>query len=205
MSYFDAAQRRALYTPAFADRVGAGHAPDPLRAALESSSASDPAEAAADADVQLYLPEDLLVKMDIASMAYSLEVRSPLLDQDVVEYAARLPRSLKLRGLTLKYLLRRAMADVLPEAILHRRKMGFGVPMAGWLRREWRDLVHDTLFSARAAGRGYFVPAEVRRYVDEHEAGRVSHTHRIWNLLMIELWHRAFIDAPAPASAPPCG
>ena len=204
MSYFDAAQRRALYAPGFADRVAAGDVTGRLRAVLESSSAADPAEAAADADVQLYLPEDLLVKMDIASMAYSLEVRSPLLDQDVVEYVARLPRSLKLRGLTLKYLLRRAMADVLPEGILHRKKMGFGVPMAGWLRHEWRDLVHDTLFSARAVERGYFVPAEVRRYVDEHESGRVTHTHRIWNLLMIELWHRAFIDASAPASAPPC-
>jgi asparagine synthase (glutamine-hydrolysing) len=202
VSYFDRAQRRALYAPEFADRVGANRAPDRLRATLEASAATDPVEAAADADVQLYLPEDLLVKIDIASMASSLEVRSPLLDQDVVEFAARLPRSLKLRGLTLKYLLRRAMADVLPDAVLRRKKMGFGVPMAGWLRHEWRDLVHDTLFSTRASERGYFVPAEVRRYVDEHMAGRATHTHRIWNLLMIELWHRTFIDAPA-APAPP--
>jgi asparagine synthase (glutamine-hydrolysing) len=200
MSYFDPEQRRALYAPEFAGRVGANGTADRLRATLEASSATDPAEAAADADVQLYLPEDLLVKMDIASMAHSLEVRSPLLDQDVVEFVARLPRSLKLRGLTLKYLLRRAMADVLPDAVLRRKKMGFGVPMAGWLRHEWRDLVHDTLFSTRATERGYFVPAEVRRYVDEHMAGRATHTHRIWNLLMIELWHRTFIDGPAATS-----
>ena len=203
MSYFDPGQRSALYAPEFAARVAAGRTADRLRTTLEASSATDPAEAAADADVQLYLPEDLLVKMDIASMAHSLEVRSPLLDQDVVEFAARLPRSLKLRGLTLKYLLRRAMADVLPDAVLRRKKMGFGVPMAGWFRREWRDLVHDTLFSAPATGRGYFAPADVRRYVDEHMAGRAAHTHRIWNLLMIELWHRTFIDVPAAGPTPP--
>ena len=198
LSYFDPAQRRALYTPEFAARVAADPTADRLRAALEGSSARDPVEAAADADMQLYLPEDLLVKMDVASMAASLEVRSPLLDQDLVEFAARLPRSLKLRGVTRKYLLRRAMAGVLPDAILRRRKMGFGVPMGAWFRREWRDLVHDTLFSSRAAGRGYFVAADVRRYVDEHMSGRATHTHRIWNLLMIELWHRTFIDEPAP-------
>ncbi len=204
MSYFDRQQRRALYAPDFADRVAAGSAGDRLRAALEASSAADPVEAAADADMQLYLPEDLLVKMDIASMAWSLELRSPLLDQDLVEFAARLPRPLKLRGLTLKPLLRRVMAGVLPEAILRRRKMGFGVPMAGWLRHEWRDLVHDTLFSTRARERGYFIPGAVRRFVDDHTAGRATHTNRIWNLLMIELWHRTFIDPPAPGPTPPC-
>jgi asparagine synthase (glutamine-hydrolysing) len=199
MSYFDREQRRALYAPGFAERVGADGAAHRLRETLAGSSASDPAEVAADADLQLYLPEDLLVKMDIASMAYSLEVRSPLLDQDVVEFAARLPRSLKLRGLTLKYLLRRAMGNVVPDAILRRRKMGFGVPMGDWFRLEWRDLVHDTLFSTRAIGRGYFAAGEVRRYVDEHMAGRATHTHRIWNLLMIELWHRTFIDELTPS------
>jgi len=204
MSYFDRDQRRALYAPDFADRVAAGSGGDRLRATLEASSAADPVEAAADADMQLYLPEDLLVKMDIASMAWSLEVRSPLLDQDLVEFAARLPRPLKLRGLTLKPLLRRVMAGVLPEAIRRRRKMGFGVPMAGWFRHEWRDLVHDTLFSARAQERGYFSPGAVRRCVDDHIAGRATHTNRIWNLLMIELWHRTFIDAAAPGPTPPC-
>jgi asparagine synthase (glutamine-hydrolysing) len=197
MSYFDREQRRALYTPEFAARVGVDSAAARLRATLESSSAADPVEVAADADMQLYLPEDLLVKIDIASMAYGLEVRSPLLDQDVVEFVARLPRPLKLRGFTLKSLLRRAMAGVLPDEILRRRKMGFGVPMAGWLRREWREFVQDLLFSTRTIERGYFVPAEVRRCVDEHMSGRATHTHRIWNLVMIEMWHRMFIDRAA--------
>jgi asparagine synthase (glutamine-hydrolysing) len=201
MSYFDREHRRALYAPEFSQRLGDARAADRLQAVLEGSHATDPVEAAADADIQLYLPEDLLVKMDIASMACSLEVRSPLLDQDLVEYTARLPRSLKLRGVTLKYLLRRAMKDVLPDEVLRRKKMGFGVPMSGWIRREWREMVHDTLFSTRARERGYFDAAEVRRYVDEHMEGRATHTHRIWNLLMIELWHRTFIDRPASTAA----
>jgi asparagine synthase (glutamine-hydrolysing) len=194
VSYFDGGERRALYTPEFAGRVDADAADGRLRATLEASSATDPVEAAADADMQLYLPEDLLVKMDIASMAASLEVRSPLLDQDVVEFTARLPRSLKLRGLTRKYLLRRAMTGVLPDAILRRKKMGFGVPMGAWFRHQWRDLVYDTLLGTRARERGYFVAAEVGRYVEDHMSGRMTHTHRLWNLLMIELWHRTFID-----------
>jgi asparagine synthase (glutamine-hydrolysing) len=193
-SYFDNEQKRALYTPEFAAQTASTDTFDRLRGALAASSARNAAEAAADADIQLYLPEDLLVKMDIASMAHSLEVRSPLLDQDVVEFAARLPRRLKLRGLTSKFLLRRAMAPVLPKAVLRRTKMGFGVPIDRWLRREWRDLAYDTLLSTRATGRGYFVPSEVRRYLDEHTRGRAQHQYRIWNLLMIELWHRTFVD-----------
>jgi asparagine synthase (glutamine-hydrolysing) len=194
MAYFDNEQKRALYTPEFAAQTGSTDAFDRLRETLAASSARNAAEAAADADIQLYLPEDLLVKMDIASMAHSLEVRSPLLDQDVVEFAARLPRRLKLRGMTSKFLLRRAMANVLPKAVLRRKKMGFGVPIDRWLRREWRDLAYETLLSTRATERGYFVPAEVRRYLDEHTSGRAQHQYRIWNLLMIELWHRTFVD-----------
>jgi asparagine synthase (glutamine-hydrolysing) len=202
LSCFDREQRRALYAPEFTRRLGTADATARLRELLERSAAADPVEAAADADMQLYLPEDLLVKMDIASMAHSLEARSPLLDQDLVEFVALLPRALKLRGTTAKYLLRRAMAGVLPDPILRRKKMGFGVPMGGWLRREWRGLIYDTLFSGRAASRGYFDMAAVRRLVDDHVEGRATHTHRIWNLFVIELWHRTFIDPPAPPQAP---
>jgi asparagine synthase (glutamine-hydrolysing) len=201
-AYFDNDQKRALCTADFAAQTASTDSLDRLRATLEASTAHNAAEAAADADLQLYLPEDLLVKMDIASMAHSLELRSPLLDQEVVEFAARLPRRLKLRGLTSKFVLRRAMAHVLPKAVLHRPKMGFGVPIDRWLRHEWRDLAYDTLLSNRARGRGYFVPSEVRRYLDEHTSGRAQHQYRIWNLLMIELWHRAFVDQEAALARP---
>jgi asparagine synthase (glutamine-hydrolysing) len=199
ITHFDNDQKRALYTPEFARQVASVDSVERLRSALASSSALNAAEAAADADMQLYLPEDLLVKMDLASMAQSLEVRSPLLDQDVVEFAARLPRPLKLRGLTTKYVLRQAMARLLPQVVLNRQKMGFGIPLDRWLRREWRDLAYDTLLSSRAE-RGYFVAAEVRRYLDEHTSGRRQHQYRIWTLLMIELWHRTFVDGASAVS-----
>ena len=139
-------------------------------------------------------------------MAHSLELRSPLLDHEVLEFAATLPLRLKVRGLTQKYLLKSAMNDLLPKPVLTRRKMGFGVPLATWFRRELRDLSHDVLLSSRAMQRGYFRPAVVRRYLDEHNAGVAHHHFRLWNLLMLELWHEQFIDArPSSSSAADAG
>jgi len=142
----------------------------------------------------MYLPDDLLVKMDIASMAHSLEVRSPLLDHHVVEFAARLPVSMKLRGRTSKYLLKQVMATQLPSAVLDRPKAGFGVPLDDWFRGSLRDTARDVLLGKRATERGYFEPATVRRYLDDHAKGRAQHHARLWSLLMLELWHRTFID-----------
>ncbi len=159
-------------------------------------------EAAVRSDVLLYLPEDLLVKMDIASMSQSLEVRSPFLDHEIVEFAASLPLRLKLKGQTLKSLLRRAFQGELPASILERPKMGFGVPIDRWFRTDLRELTRDVLLDATATGRGYFDPGEVRRYLDEHDSGRRHHHHRLWALLMFELWHRAFIDRPCSVAPP---
>jgi asparagine synthase (glutamine-hydrolysing) len=145
----------------------------------------------------MYLPDDLLVKMDIASMAHSLEVRSPFLDHEVVEFAAALPPALKLHRLTQKYLVKRVMRGLLPEAVLRRKKMGFGVPLDHWFRHELREMAYDTLLDSRARARGYFRPEVIRRYLDEHGRGQGHHQGRLWALLMLELWHRTFIDAPA--------
>jgi asparagine synthase (glutamine-hydrolysing) len=144
----------------------------------------------------MYLPQDCLVKMDIASMANSLEARSPFLDHRLVEFCASLPSAYKLRGRTSKWLLRRLMKDRLPPAILSRPKMGFGVPVGEWLRGDLRPLLDDTILSQRAQHRGYFRPEAVRAIVDEHLARRADRTPHIWSLLMLELWFRTFIDAP---------
>ena len=144
----------------------------------------------------LYLPEDLNVKIDIATMANSLEARSPLLDHRLVEFCAALPSSFKLRGRTSKWLLRRLMQDRLPDAILRRPKMGFGVPVGDWLRGELRPLLEDTVLSSRALNRGYFRPSAVRTLVEEHTSQRADRTPHVWGLLMLELWFRAFIDTP---------
>lgn len=165
-----------------------------LTDAYRTSSGTTFVEATAHVDVRHYLPDDLLVKADVASMAHSLELRSPFLDHRVVEFAASLPVDLKLRGLTQKYLLRRAMRAVLPPGVLRRPKMGFGVPIDRWFRRELRDMTRDMLLGTRACQRGYFRPEEVARYIDEHERGQAHHHHRLWALLMLELWHRTFID-----------
>src|SRR5438445_10551948 len=126
-------------------------------------------------DVRSYLPYDLLVKVDITSMANSLEARSPFLDHEVMEFAARLPVQFKLRGRNAKYLLKRAFADLLPPENVHRRKMGFGVPVGQWFLGPLRELLDDVLLSDRSFGRGYFQPAEVKRLVSQHQAAQADH------------------------------
>jgi asparagine synthase (glutamine-hydrolysing) len=144
-------------------------------------------------DIAQYLPDDLLVKVDIASMANSLEVRAPFLDRQLVEYAMRLPTDLKIRGGRGKWLLRKAFADVLPAETASRGKQGFGLPIGAWLRTDLRTLLDDVVLSPTALDRGYLAPAAIRVLVHEHLRG-VDHTHRLWSLVMLELWHREYID-----------
>jgi asparagine synthase (glutamine-hydrolysing) len=148
-------------------------------------------------DVETYLPGDLLLKADLASMAHSLELRSPLLDHEVVELGLALPQSLKVHGRTGKVALRRAFADDLPPSVASRRKTGFGVPLGRWFRDDLRELAREAL----GADRGWFRPQEVRRLLDEHERGRADHGHRLWCLLMLELWVRHHVEAPALIAA----
>jgi asparagine synthase (glutamine-hydrolysing) len=143
-------------------------------------------------DVATYLPGDLLPKSDIASMAHSLELRSPLLDHRVLELGLSLPADLK-RG---KLALRRAFADDLPAVVAGRGKTGFGVPLAAWFRGELRDLAGDLLLG----GRGWFERSAVERLLDEHASGRSDHGHRLWTLVMLELWQRAHVDAALTAA-----
>jgi asparagine synthase (glutamine-hydrolysing) len=141
-----------------------------------------------------YLPNDLLVKVDIATMAVSLEARSPFLDHHVMEFAASLPERLKLRGLTTKYLLKRVLKRLLPSENLNRRKMGFGVPIGHWFRGGMKDFVREHLLSERFASRGLFDGRAVSRLVAEHTEGRRDHSAQLWTLLMLELWFERFID-----------
>src|SRR5262249_21126661 len=166
--------RSALYTPEFRERLGS-HASEQWLADLWNRRVEDGlsgVDVALAVDVDSYLPNDLLVKMDIATMANSLEARSPFLDHEVMEFCARLPTHYKLRGTTLKYLVKKAATRLLPPQILQRRKMGFGVPLAYWMRGELRSWVQELLLSPTSLKRGYFEPAVVRRLVDDHLAGR---------------------------------
>ena len=148
-------------------------------------------------DVATYLPGDLLLKADIATMAHSLELRSPFLDHEVVALGLALPDSLKVHRREGKVALRRAFAGHLPPEVATRRKSGFGVPLGRWFRSALREAAHDLL----ASDRGWFRQATVRRLLEEHESGRADHGHRLWCLLMLELWVREHVEAPALITA----
>jgi len=145
-------------------------------------------------DVRSYLPYDLLVKMDIASMACSLEARSPFLDHKVMEFAARLPSHLKLRGRISKYLPKRIANGLLPAENLKRRKMGFGVPVGAWLRNDLRPLLEDMLLAPTARTRDYFQRNSLRRMFDDHLRGVRDYGSQLWALLWLEMWHKEFMS-----------
>ncbi|MDD3470743.1 MAG: asparagine synthase C-terminal domain-containing protein [Thermoguttaceae bacterium] len=146
------------------------------------------------ADIQTYLPCDILAKVDTASMAHALETRPPLLDYRLVELAASMPVELKLRHGRGKYIFRKAFAEFLPDSIQRRAKQGFGVPLEHWFRGPLRPLLETTLLSSRTLERPFFQPDTVRRLVAEHLDGRFDHAYRLWALLIFERWYRRWIE-----------
>ena len=200
----DEPTRMDLYSAPHLDALAAGarhpDEADPisvLRRAFDAASKRDPVTRAMVADVLTYLPADLLVKVDMASMAHSLECRGPFLDHRVVELAASLPieRKLRLRKGRSKYILKRAFAELIPPAILNRPKMGFGVPLDRWFRGDLKDELRSVLLDPIAINRGLFRPEAVARLLDEHISGRRDNAYRLWALLMLELWFRHHLDA----------
>ena len=145
-------------------------------------------------DQMTYLPNDLLVKVDIATMAVSLEARSPFLDHQVIEFAASLPEKLKMRRLTTKYLLKKVLRKLIPSENLDRRKMGFGVPIGHWFRGKMQPFLREVILSDKAMRRGLFKPEAVRQLVELHTRGERDYSHQLWTLLMLELWFNRFID-----------
>lgn len=146
------------------------------------------------ADVHTYLPNDLLVKMDIASMANSLEARSPFLDHKLMEFASRLPAEYKMKGLVKKYILKEAIKDFVPKENIYRKKMGFGIPVGSWFRNELKGFVNEILLCDRSLNRGYFKADTLKSMVKLHTEKKVDYALQIWSLLMLELWHQRFMD-----------
>jgi asparagine synthase (glutamine-hydrolysing) len=144
-------------------------------------------------DLETYLVE-LLMKQDQMSMAASVESRVPFLDHEFVEYATAIPARLKLRGWRTKAILRAALRDLVPHAILTRPKMGFPVPVGRWLRGRFWPVVEELVLGPRASARGLFDPEAVRRMAEAHRPGAEEHGDRLWLLLTLELWHRIFVD-----------
>jgi len=194
VSVLDPRTKRDLYTDEFLRETAANDPAQWLAPWFARANGAGLLDAALLADTMTYLPNDLLVKVDIASMAVSLEARSPFLDHHVIEFAASLPEGLKVRGLTTKYLLRRTLENLLPPETLTRAKMGFGVPVGEWFRGTLQPFLREILLSETSARRGFVKPDVVRRLVDEHTSGAHDHRHRLWTLLMLELWFQRFVD-----------
>ncbi|MCW5970255.1 MAG: asparagine synthase (glutamine-hydrolyzing) [Blastocatellales bacterium] len=194
VGYFSGADKSEMYSREFRAGLNGSSPEGWMEEHFARAARLDPVEAAMAVDVETYLPYDLLVKVDITSMANSLEARSPFLDHEVMELAARLPVGMKLRGRESKYILKRAFGDLLPRENVERRKMGFGAPVSEWFRGEMKDLLRDALLSEQSRRRGYFDERAVRRRFGDHVERRADHGFALWNLLMLELWHREFID-----------
>ncbi len=191
---FNAKEKEDIYTEDFRKRVEKINSLDFVLKKFEESGTEDLLEQLLYVDINSYLPEDLLVKMDIATMANSLEARVPFLDHKFMELVAGIPSHLKIKGSMTKFILKKAFSDLLPETILKRKKMGFGVPVSRWFKKELKEYVYEILMDSRTLNRGYFRREGIERLLDEHIASRYDHSAKIWALLILEIWFRVFMD-----------
>jgi asparagine synthase (glutamine-hydrolysing) len=194
LSTFDDEAKRELYTRDLASRANGSSPIVYLEKNIGKSNGKGIIDASLLADLMHYLPNDLLVKVDIASMANSLEARSPLLDHKVIEFAARLPENIKQSGTETKSLLKKVAARLVPRDVIYRQKMGFAVPIKYWLGNELQEFTRDILLSEKARSRGLFNGDVVERLIDEQRRDAKDNSWKIWTLLMLELWFQRFID-----------
>jgi asparagine synthase (glutamine-hydrolysing) len=201
MSRLNGLDRNLLYTEDYRELVQGSAPADVVAGPWRASGAGSVVDVMLDVDVQTYLPDDLLVKMDIATMASSLEARSPLLDHELMEFAASLPPSCKVRGRETKVALRAALRGWVPDEVLDAPKRGFRLPLGDWFRGELQRYARDVLLDRRALERGYFREEYVRWLLDHHTGGAEDHSQGIWSLLMFELWHQEFVDVAPTGTA----
>jgi asparagine synthase (glutamine-hydrolysing) len=186
-------EKRAVYTPYFQSLVNQHNEPSHLTD-LEWNKSMDDWDWMARHDQHFYLPDCLMVKTDVASMANSLEVRCPFLDHHLVEFAATIPSSMKRDHQGGKAILRRAVQDLLPPEILRKPKTGFGVPLARWFRTDLRETLRGTLLDDKSARRGLFNQGFLKRMIDEQVGGQRDWSSRLWALLFLETWFREYVD-----------
>jgi asparagine synthase (glutamine-hydrolysing) len=196
LSFFPPPAKEGLYTSAFREKIRI-NAFDRLAGVYRNAPASDLLDRSLYTDLTVYLPECLLAKVDIASMANSLEVRSPFLDHTLIEFAATLPSKWKVHGVRTKHILRAAFDDFLPSEIVQRGKTGFGMPVGRWFRSDWEKTFRDIVLSDRAFQRGYFNPQTLRQIHHDHVTGKRDNGYQMWALLVLEWWHRIYSDSPA--------
>ncbi|HET6979237.1 MAG TPA: asparagine synthase (glutamine-hydrolyzing) [Pyrinomonadaceae bacterium] len=194
MSTFNDELKEPLYTESFRQQTQGANATGILEHWFKRANGIGVVDTMLLTDQMTYLPNDLLVKVDIATMAVSLEARSPFLDHHVIEFAASLPQNLKLRRLTGKYILKKVLQKLLPSENLNRRKMGFGVPIGHWFRGKMQPFLREVVLSEKALSRGLFKPEAVKQLVELHTRAERDYSHQLWTLLMLELWFNRFID-----------
>ena len=205
LSAFQPPARAALLTPAIREQIALDEPAALFRAVTAPAATADPLHRALFADLKLFLPCDLLTFADRMSMAHALEVRVPFVDHLLLEYAATIPPELKLHGMEKKYILKRAVADLLPAETLNRRKMGFSVPLTVWFRAELRPFVEEVLCERAVRTAGVFHYPAVRQILADHFALRANNDIQIWGLLTFMLWHQDYLAggayAPLPAAS----
>lgn len=190
LQIFPETLRASLYSDDFMQTLPGDDPFEFLDSVWQQSEGRDVVTRASTSDILSYLPCDLCTKVDIASMAHGLEVRQPMLDHRVVEFAASLPVNLKFRGRRGKLILQDTFGSLIPDSIFTRKKMGFGIPISGWFRNELKPMVHDTLLSDDAKISAFFRPEAVAEMVRSHESSEQNHGYRLWNLLILEKWLR---------------
>jgi asparagine synthase (glutamine-hydrolysing) len=183
----------SLYSTDFLGSVDLENTLQPMRRLQKNIRGLNPLDTMLYIDTKTWLPDDLLIKADKMTMANSIELRVPLLDHKVLEFAASLPSHLKVHGFTTKYILKNALKNRVPRSILDRRKVGFPVPYESWLRKELRGWVRETLFDQTTTNRGYFSVPAVRELLARDEV-RGGYSKEIFSLLTLELWHRTFLE-----------
>ena len=194
MRFINVDLKSSFYSPEFIAKVNVFESENLVEKLFCQTQGLDVVDSAMSVNVNLCLPYDLMVKVDITSMMNSLEARSPFLDYHLMEFSAKLPSNYKLRGRIHKYILKKALKKVLPDDILIRRKRGFSIPIDSWFRGKLKSLLYDTVFSIRALQRGYFNPKKLYQIAQEHDTGQKAHGSLLWALMMLEMWHREFID-----------
>ncbi len=192
-TWFDG-QRKRLYSPRMMRQLDGYHPLHSQREFLQSLAGPTNMDRAMEYLMLTTLPNDYLVKVDVATMAHSLEARSPFLDVDLIEFAATVPSEILTEGGCAKALLKRYAATLVPREVIYRKKQGFAIPIRQWFRDQLAAPIRALLLSEQALARGYFDPKAVKRTLDEHIGGKRNHASRLWALLVLEIWHRLMID-----------
>ena len=193
MIFLNEADKNHLYQPALREGVD-GHSTALLLSHFQQAASFEPLAQQQYVDIKTYLADNILTKVDRMSMAASLEARVPLLDYRIVEFALNLPAHLKLHRGQTKVILRRAMSGRLPQAILQKPKQGFSIPLKHWLCSSLRPMMTDLLAPDSVRQRGYFQPQTIQKWVTEHLNGHANHSHRLWALMLLELWQQQNLD-----------